>query len=131
MTCWEGSAKCFVTKCFSRYPVLLYCKKIWRHENFAVSRSSSKNREIKMSRKMPFQLNREIKMHQKIDDDDDDEIFEPERNFSDVFLNFPYELSFPLYNGLIYCLRTLGVETFANRNFREWENSRNFCISRT
>ena len=40
-----------------------------------------------MSRKMHFQLNREIKMHQKIDDDDDDEIFEPERNFSDVFSN--------------------------------------------
>ena len=24
---------------------------------------------------------------------------------------------------------TLGVETFANKNFREWENSRNFCTS--
>ena len=36
------------------------------HENFAVSRSSSKNREIKMLRKMHFELNREIKMHQKI-----------------------------------------------------------------
>ena len=60
-----------------------------------------------MSQKMHFQLNREIKMHQNIDNDDnDDEIFEPERNFSDVFSNFPYELSFPLYNGLIYCLRS-------------------------
>ena len=36
--------------------------KISWHENFAVSRSSSKNREIKMH----FELNREIKMHQKI-----------------------------------------------------------------
>ena len=52
-------------------------------------------------------------MHQKIDDDDDDEIFEPERNFSDVFSNFTYELlikgntiEFPLYNFLIYCLRS-------------------------
>ena len=26
--------------------------------------------------------------------------------------------------------RTLGVETFASRNFRELKNSRNFCISR-
>ena len=59
-----------------------------------------------MSRKMHFQLNREIKMHQKIDDDDDDEVFEPERNFSDVFSNFTYELSFLLYNVLIYCLRS-------------------------
>ena len=25
---------------------------------------------------------------------------------------------------------TLGAETFASRNFREWKNSRNFCISR-
>ena len=66
---------------------LLYCKKISRHENFAVSRSSSKNCEIKMSRKMHFQFNREIKMHQKFEDDDN-EIFEPERNFSDVFSNF-------------------------------------------
>ena len=41
-----------------------------------------------MSRKMHFQLNREIKMHQKIDDDDDDEIFEPEQNFSGIFSNF-------------------------------------------
>ena len=36
------------------------------HENFAVSPSSSKNREIEMPRKMHFELNREIKMHQKI-----------------------------------------------------------------
>ena len=50
---------------------------------------------------MHFQLNCEIKMHQKIDD----EIFEPERNFFDVFSNFTYELSFLLYNVLIYCLR--------------------------
>ena len=62
-------------------------------ENFAVSRSSSINREIKMSRKMHFQLNREIKIHQNINDD---EIFELERNFSDVFSNFTCELSFPV-----------------------------------
>ena len=37
---------------------------------------------------MNFQLNREIKMHQKFDYDDHDEIFKPERNFSDVFSNF-------------------------------------------
>ena len=36
--------------------------KISRHENFAVSRSSFKNREIKMPLKIHFQLNREIKM---------------------------------------------------------------------
>ena len=47
---------------------------------------------------MHFQLNREIKMHQKIDDDDDDEIFKPEQNVPDVFSNFTYELSFPLYS---------------------------------
>jgi len=32
-------------------------------ENFAVSRSSSKNRKIKMPRKIGFAGNREIKMH--------------------------------------------------------------------
>ena len=31
-------------------------------------------------------------MHQKIDDDNDGEIFEPEQNFSDVFSNFTLEL---------------------------------------
>ena len=35
------------------------------HENFAVSRSISKNREIKMPRKMHFELNREIKIPRK------------------------------------------------------------------
>jgi len=35
------------------------------HENFAVSRSSLKNCEIKMLRKMHFELNREIKIHKK------------------------------------------------------------------
>ena len=44
---------------------LLYCMKISRHENFTVSRSSSKNREFKMPRKLHFELNREIKMPQK------------------------------------------------------------------
>ena len=63
---------------------ILYCKKI--------SRSSSKNRENKISGNMHFQFNREIKMHQEIDDDDDGEIFEPERNFPDVFSNFTLEL---------------------------------------
>ena len=38
--------------------------KISRHENFAVSRSRPKNREIKMPRKMNLELNREIKMQQ-------------------------------------------------------------------
>ena len=55
---------------------------------------------------MHFQLNREIKMHRKMSDedrevlgygsiepdedsdDDNDEIFEPGRNFADVFSNF-------------------------------------------
>ena len=36
-----------------------------------------------------------LKCTKKINNDDDDEIFEPERNFSDVFSNFTYELSFP------------------------------------
>ena len=45
---------------------ILYCMKILWHENFVVWRSSSKNREIKMPRKMHFELKREIKMHQKI-----------------------------------------------------------------
>ena len=31
---------------------LLYCMKILRHKKFAVSRSSSRNREIKMPQKM-------------------------------------------------------------------------------
>ena len=44
---------------------ILHCMKISRHENFGVSRSSSKNREIKMPRKMHFELNREIKMPRK------------------------------------------------------------------
>ena len=35
------------------------------HENFVVSRSSSENREMKMPRKMHFELNREIKMPRK------------------------------------------------------------------
>ena len=37
---------------------LLYCMKISRHENFAVSRLGSKNREIKMPRKMILELDR-------------------------------------------------------------------------
>ena len=69
------------------------------------------NREIKMPRKMVFSVNREIKMHHKIRffcektrnlqwkisggpnvsdediDDEDNEVFEPERNFTDVFSN--------------------------------------------
>ena len=36
--------------------------KISRHENFAVSRSRPKNREIKMPRKTILELDREIKM---------------------------------------------------------------------
>jgi len=40
--------------------------KISQHENFAFSRSSSKNRKIKMPRKMHSELNREIKMPRKI-----------------------------------------------------------------
>ena len=40
--------------------------KISRHENFAVSRSSSENREIKMSQKMNLQHEREIKMPRNV-----------------------------------------------------------------
>ena len=45
---------------------LLYCMKISRHENFAVSRLGSKNREIKMPRKMILELDCEIKMSRKM-----------------------------------------------------------------
>ena len=41
---------------------ILYCMKISRHENFAVSRSWSKNHEIKMPRKTVFSNNRKIKI---------------------------------------------------------------------
>ena len=68
------------------------------HENFAISRSRPKNREIEMSRKMIFLLNREIKMHEKI------HFFgcvtkihkksetEPDRNFLDAFNRFNFFL---------------------------------------
>ena len=55
---------------------LLYCIKISRHENFAVSGSTSKNREIKMLRKMHFELNCEIKMPQNT------EFLPQQQNFS-------------------------------------------------
>ena len=53
---------------------LLYCMKISRHENFAVSWSSSENREIKMPEKISWKLDREIKMLRKMNLEIDREI---------------------------------------------------------
>ena len=68
-------------------------------------RGRGRGREIKMPGKTIFSVNREIKMHEKnlffdfvgktqkilsyrqkdTEDDDDDEVFKPERNFLDAF----------------------------------------------
>ena len=52
-------------KIFDSSAKIIYCMKLSRHEDFAVSRSSSKNREIRLPRKMHFELNREVKMREK------------------------------------------------------------------
>ena len=65
----NGAKRFFFSVTWGKYyewRTIFYCMKISWHENFAVLRSRSKNREIKNAAKNDFMVNREIKMHQKI-----------------------------------------------------------------
>ena len=68
--------------------------KISRHENFAVSRSRLKKREIKMPRKTILELDREIKMPRKTILEVDREIKMPRK----TILELDREIKIPQKN---------------------------------